>query len=184
VNNYLVFFRLERSGLGVQGSVFNMNSREIKIAVPLLFGMYMFMVCFNNITDYGSNAAFVQKVLTMAEVYSPGNTGWRAINSPLLQGALYKLIIAMECITCYLLLKGSWNMLVNYTSSAEHFNHAKRWPKTGLLLGFILFFGVFLTGAGEWFLMWQSQTYNAQGTAFSLSILFLLALILMDKDDH
>lgn len=161
-----------------------MNSREIKIAVPLLFGLYMFVVCFNNITDYDSNAAFVKKVLGMSEVYSPANTGWRAINSPFLQKALYLLIITLEGMTSFLLLKGSWNMLVNYTSSAEHFNHAKRWPKTGLLLGFTIFFGIFLVGAGEWFLMWQSQTYNAQGTAFSLSILFLLALLLMDKDDH
>lgn len=51
-------------------------------------------------------------------------------------------------------------------------------------MGFILFFGFFISIAGEWFLMWQQSKWNAQGTAFSLSLLFLIGLLFTNQNEH
>ena len=57
------------------------------------------LVAFGNITDYGTNLAFVQHVLTMDTIFPDATIRYRAIDSPALQRAAYWLIIAAEVLT-------------------------------------------------------------------------------------
>jgi predicted small integral membrane protein len=142
----------------------------------------MLLICFNNLTDYWSNFSFVQNVTGMEGVFSKEQTGWRSIQHPALHHISYMGLILFELSTALILLTGSISLIRNYKASPMTFNQSKKWVKTGMTMGFILFFGFFISIAGEWFLMWQQTKWNAQGTAFSLSILFLAGLLFIDQD--
>lgn len=160
-----------------------MNNRQIRISISVAFTFYMLLVCVNNITDYGSNFLFVSKVAGMEDVFSQDQAGWRAITGSNLHHVMYVSIIVAELCIAILLLLGSVNMIRNYNASAETFHSSKKLTITGLASALLLFFVFFITIAGEWFLMWQSEQWNAQQTAFSLSTIFLLALIFMNQDE-
>jgi predicted small integral membrane protein len=161
-----------------------MNSRQIRIAMSVAFTGYMLLVSFNNISDYGSNFLFVTKVAVMEDVFSREQTGWRAISNSTLHHIMYISIILAELGIAILLLLGSVKMIRNYNASAETFHSSKKLTITGLASALLLFFVFFITIAGEWFLMWQSDQWNAQQTAFSLCTIFLLALIFMNQNEN
>jgi predicted small integral membrane protein len=67
---------------------------------------------------------------------------------------------------------------------AALFNAAKGPAIGGLAAGFGLFFVGFLVVGGEWFQMWQSQTWNGQEAAFRFAASIGLVLIFVSlKDD-
>ncbi len=160
-----------------------MNTRQIRIAISLAFTFYMGLVCFNNITDYGSNFIFVSNVAGMEDVFSRQQTGWRAIHNSRLHHLMYISIILVELCIAITFLMGSVKMIRNYRSSAETFQSSKKLTITALASAMLLFFIFFISIAGEWFLMWQSEQWNAQETVFSLCTIFLLALIFMNQDE-
>ncbi len=160
-----------------------MNNRQIRIIISVCFTCYISLVCFNNLNDYWSNFSFVQNVTGMDGVFSKEQTGWRAIHNNTLHHVAYIGLILFELSTAAVFFAGSITMIRNYRASATAFNHSKKWVKTGMTMGFILFFGFFISIAGEWFLMWQQSKWNAQGTAFSLSLLFLAGLIFVHQDE-
>ena len=160
-----------------------MDNRLIKILFGALTGFYMTIVCFNNITDYNSNFQFVRMVSGMSDVFSKDKTGWRAINNETLHHIIYMFIIVLELTITILTISGVLKMLQKLKSSTVEFNRAKKLLMTGMTLGVILWFGIFITIGGEWFLMWQSKNWNGQNTAFFLTICFLLFLIHISKRD-
>ena len=72
---------------------------ELRLAKIVMVGclaLFAFIVTFDNITDYGSNFAFVQHVLSMDATF-PGNAlMYRAITTPALWHLAYAGIIAAE----------------------------------------------------------------------------------------
>jgi len=161
-----------------------MHNRLIKILFGACIGLYMLIVCFNNITDYNSNFKFVSMVSGMGDVFSKGKTGWRSITNETLHHIMYLFIIAWELTIAILTITGIFKMIQKLKSGTVEFNQSKRLLIIGLSLGVILWFGMFITIGGEWFLMWQSRNWNGQNTAFLLSICFLLFLIhLSQRDD-
>ncbi|MDP4252068.1 MAG: DUF2165 family protein, partial [Bacteroidota bacterium] len=66
---------------------------------------------------------------------------------------------------------------------ASEFKKSGKLLRLGLFLGVILWFTVFVTVGGEWFLMWQSKIWNGQNIAFMLTIVFLLFLIYQHQPD-
>ena len=48
----------------------------------------------------------------------------------------------------------------------------------GLTIGMLMWLIAFLAVGGEWFLMWQSQTWNGQGAAFRMFTVMGLVLLL------
>lgn len=155
-----------------------------KILLVWAVAFFASLVVFNNLTDYGSNYAFVEHVLRMDTTF-PDNKGmWRSIDSPLVYNALYWLIIATESAVAILCWVGGWRLFkARHDNTA--FNEAKGVAVIGLTLGIILWFTGFLTIGGEWFLMWQSQTWNGQEAAFRLVVILgivLLYVIQPDKD--
>ena len=160
-----------------------MNNRLIKIFFGVSIGLYMLLVCFNNITDYDSNFQFVKMVSGMSDVFSKEKNGWRSISSGTLHHAMYLLIIGTEISIAVLVWAGVTSMIKELKSGAEEFKHSKKLLSLGLSMGVMLWFTLFISIGGEWFLMWQSKNWNGQQTAFLLSICFLLFLIHLNHDD-
>jgi len=76
-----------------------MTTRYAKILMVLSLAAFAFMVTFNNVTDYGSNFAFVQHVLSMDTTFPDNAAMYRAVTNPLLWHLGYWLIIAGEGLT-------------------------------------------------------------------------------------
>jgi predicted small integral membrane protein len=70
--------------------------RAIQFVGVLAIGMLTALACIGNLTDYGSNFALVQHVLSMDTTFSDSSLRWRAIQSPALHHLAYWLIIAAE----------------------------------------------------------------------------------------
>jgi predicted small integral membrane protein len=160
-----------------------MTLRAIKSA--LVFGVAIFysLVVFNNITDYGSNYEFVRHVMMMDSTFR-GNRGmWRAIHAPLLHTVFYLSIITWEAITMLLCWWGGFRMAQALGGTAAVFHQAKRVPIMALTLSLLMWLVAFLAVGGEWFLMWQSKTWNGQDAAFRMFTVVGIALLLVAQPD-
>ena len=160
-----------------------MSKRWMKIGFGISVGLYLLLVCINNITDYSVNFQFVSKVSAMEDVFSRERNGWRSVNSQMLQHIFYIFIIAWEIVITVLVTMGVTRMINKIGANAVVFANAGKWLRTGLFLGVILWFTIFVSLGGEWFLMWQSKIWNGQLTAFLLSICFMLFLVYQNQQD-
>ena len=160
-----------------------MSTRLIKIFFTCTAGLYISLVCLNNVIDYRSNFAFVSMVAKMEDTFSIQRNGWRSIQSGFLHHAFFVLIITWEVIIAVCLFIGATNMVRKFRSTATDFKAAKSFATYGFSLGVLLWFTVFIAIGGEWFLMWQSKTWNAENTAFLLTACFLLFLLHHNQDD-
>jgi predicted small integral membrane protein len=142
-------------------------------AVALLFTLF----AFGNITDPDTNWQFVRHVMAMDTIFPDSTLRWRAVTDPGVQKAVYGLIIATESATAILLWLGAARMLA--TLRGPGFVHAKRTAVAGLMLGFLLYAVAFMAIAGEWFAMWQSQTWNGQASAARFIALIGIVLIVL-----
>jgi predicted small integral membrane protein len=160
-----------------------MITRAAKVSLLAGIALYYSLVVFNNLTDFDSNYQFVHHVFLMDSTF-PGNHGlWREIASPRLQLAFYISIIAWEIATTILLWWGVVRLLRALRLSAETFNAAKRVPIMALTLSLLMWLVAFLTVGGEWFLMWQSRTWNGQEVAFRMfAVVGLILLIVLQPE--
>ena len=157
--------------------------RTVKTA--LVFGVAIFytLVVLNNVTDYNSNFQFVRHVLMMDSTF-PGNRGmWRAINTPLLHTAFYVSIISWETITMVLTWWGAIRMARARTASISAFQQSKGVSIAALTLSLLMWLIAFLSVGGEWFLMWQSKSWNGQDAAFRMFTVIGIVLLLVAQPD-
>jgi len=141
------------------------------IAKALLVGavaLYMGIVTFNNITDYGSNLAFVQHVLSMDTTFPGNRLMWRALPSAPVHHAFYAGIMAWEGATALALAWASVRLWRARLGDAAARARAKSFAACALVANLLLWFLAFLTVGGEWFAMWQSQVWNGQTAAFRM----------------
>ena len=157
--------------------------RLAKIALVAAVAAFALIVAYDNIVDYGSNYEFVRHVLSMDTTFPNNALIGRAIVDPRVWTAAYIAIIMMEGLTSLLLFVGAWALLTRLKSSASEFNRVKAWAVAGLTAGFGLWFFGFLVVAGEYFAMWQSQTWNGQQAAFRLTTVILGVLIFVSLPD-
>lgn len=141
------------------------------------------LVAFGNLTDYGTNFAFVRHVLQMDTVFPDTTIRWRAIDSPALHHAAYWLIIAAEALTALLCWLGAWRLLQRVSAPAAAFNAAKGTAVAGLTLGFLTWQVGFIAIGGEWFGMWMSETWNGIASAFRFAITIAVVLIYLVLPD-
>jgi predicted small integral membrane protein len=152
----------------------------VRIAKILLVGAlaaYAVIVAYDNVVDYGSNYQFVRHVLSMDTTFPDNALIRRAITNERVWSKVYALIIAWEWLTSALLAVGALALLARLRAPAAIFNRAKTWAVAGLMAGFALWFVGFVVVAGEYFAMWQSQTWNGQEAAFRLTMVILGVLI-------
>ncbi|HEX3372248.1 MAG TPA: DUF2165 domain-containing protein [Candidatus Acidoferrales bacterium] len=157
--------------------------RTVKILLTLGVAIFYTLVVLNNITDYNSNYQFVRHVLMMDSTF-PGNNGmWRAINTPLFHTLFYVSIISWETITMILCWWGGIRMAIARGASVAVFQKAKGISIAGLALSLLMWLIAFLSVGGEWFLMWQSKSWNGQDAAFRMFTVIGIVLLLVAMPD-
>ncbi len=142
-------------------------------SVALLFTLF----AFGNLTDYGSNWAFVQHVMSMDTIFPDSTLHWRAMTDPTLQTAVYWSIIAWQVLTAIVLWIGAARMLA--ASSSERFGATKPTAAVGLTMAILLYAIGFVAIGSEWFAMWQSEQWNGQATAFRFITVAGIVLIVL-----
>ncbi|WP_326582069.1 DUF2165 domain-containing protein [Streptomyces sp. NBC_00481] len=158
----------------------------LSLASTLLVGtvaLYMALVAFSNITDFGTNQQFVRHVFAMDTTFKDEDLMWRAIESKGIQDAAYVLIIIWETVSALVLLAATyfWARGLGHHT----FHTARRYSTLGLLMVLLLFGAGFIAIGGEWFVMWQSGDWNGLDAAlrvFLLSGVVLLVTYLPTND--
>jgi len=157
--------------------------RISKILFVLSAALFAALVGMNNILDYQINFAGVRHVMLMDSVFPGNHSMWRAVAAPWLHHLAYWLIIATELAIAVLGFWGAFE-LWQARRDAAWFNRRKTKAVLALALGILLWFTGFVVLAGEWFLMWQSDDWNAQQPAFIFAASFFLILILLVREDQ
>ncbi|MEU6374382.1 DUF2165 domain-containing protein [Streptomyces sp. NPDC046909] len=136
--------------------------------------LYMALVAFGNITDFGTNQAFVQHVLAMDTTFKDDDLMWRAITSKGLQNTAYVAIIVWETLAALVLIYGTWLW------SRRSDDSARRFSTYGLLMVMLLFGAGFIAIGGEWFSMWQSADWNGLDAALRVFLLSGVVLLVVN----
>ena len=147
--------------------------RALPLTTTLLtasVALYMALVAFGNITDFGTNQQFVEHVLAMDTTFKDDDLMWRAITGKGLQDAAYVAIIVWETLAALVLVYGSWLW-------ARRDSRARLISVYGLLMVLLLFGAGFIAIGGEWFSMWQSKTWNGLDAATRVIVFSGLVLI-------
>jgi predicted small integral membrane protein len=140
-------------------------------ALTLISALQLALVTIGNITDYGTNYAFVRHVLAMDTTFMSPNVMWRAITSRAVDTAVYDVIIAWEALTTLVLIAA-------FVTWVRRGQHARRLSALGWLMWVMLFGGGFLAIGGEYFQMWQSSKWNGIQSALEYFIIGSVGLIL------
>lgn len=160
-----------------------MTTRISKLVLLAAVALFYTLVVFNNLTDFESNYQFVRHVLSMDSTF-PGNRGmWRALTSPAVHLVFYITIIAWEIATAILLWWGAARLLSTLRRPAIEFNAAKRIAIAALTASLLMWLVAFLSVGAEWFLMWQSHTWNGQEASFRNFTVVGLVLIFLARAD-
>jgi predicted small integral membrane protein len=164
------------TGMTTPTSRISHATRVLPLAATLLTGtvaLYMLLVAFGNITDFGTNQQFVQHVLAMDTTFKDDDLMWRAVTSKGLQDTAYVAIIAWETVTGLVLAAGTWFW------ARQDLIRARALSTYGLLMVMLLFGAGFIAIGGEWFAMWQSKSWNGLDAA-TRAFLFSGVVLIVD----
>jgi predicted small integral membrane protein len=151
--------------------------RSAKIATAFSIAAFFTLVTFGNLTDYGTNFAFVQHVMAMDTIFATSSIKYRAITDPAVHHAAYGLIIAAQATISALCWAGVFRLVRRVRDDAARFNRSKDLIVVALTLGFLLYQLGFVTIGGEWFGMWMSQQWNGVPSAFRFVVTIIAVLI-------
>ena len=160
-----------------------MTLRIAKIALMFAVAFFYFLIVLNNVTDYDSDYQFVRHVLMMDTTFPGNHLMWRAINSPAIHTAFYLCIIAWEALSMILCLAGGVKLAGALRTTATSFNTAKRVAIVALTVSLLQWLVAFLIVGGEWFVMWQSRTWNGQDAAIRMFIVIGIGLLFLAQPD-
>lgn len=153
--------------------------RLAKVLLVAAVGFFYTLVVFNNLTDYGSNYQLVHHVLLMDDTFAGSHGMWRAIHSVADYKIFYDGIIAWEIVTMILCWAGAFQLLRALRGPVAAFDSAKRVAIGALTLSMLMWLVAFLTVGAEWFLMWQSKTWNGQEEAFRMFTVVGIVLLVL-----
>src|SRR4029450_7690753 len=158
-------------------------ARYAKIVMSLSLAAFLLLVTFDNLSDYGSNFQFVRHVMSMDTTFSGSALTYRAVTIPALWHLAYAIIIVSQAVAGLLYLWGTVRLFQARYAPGAAFNQAKACVIAASLLGFVIFFFMFLVIGGEWVSMWQSKDWNAQEAAFRFYMAALGVLIFVSLPD-
>jgi len=157
--------------------------RLAKLLLVFAVALFYTVVVVNNVTDYNTNFQFVRHVLMMDSNSMGNHEMWRALNSPAWHTAFYISIISWEFLVMSLCWWGGVRLARSLSAPAPAFMQAKRVSLAALTLALLMWLVAFLTVGGEWFLMWQSKTWNGQDAAFRMFTVIGIVLLLLAQPD-
>jgi predicted small integral membrane protein len=155
-----------------------MITRLCKISLVVTIALFFILVAIENVTDYDTNWTFVQHVLAMDTIFPESKLKWRAITDARIAAAAYWMIIGWEIITAVILAAASARLLAA-CRDGQRFAGAKPLAILGLTFGLLLYGLGFTTIGGEWFVMWQSSTWNGLDSAARFTLLNGVALLVL-----
>lgn len=161
-----------------------MLQRYSKIGLVAAVCFFLFLVVLNNLTDYRSNYLFVENVLNMSTTFEGNQLMWRRIESPVIHHLFYWGIIVWEAAAMVLCGWGSWLLWKHREAEASRFQRAKGVAVAGLVLSLLQWFVAFISVGGEWFLMWQSPTWNGQAAAHRMFVILGIILIFLSMPEE
>ena len=161
-----------------------MTLRVAKMLLLFAVAGFYSLVVLNNTTDYNSNYQFVRHVLLMDTTGNRDILSWRALNSPAWHTLFYVSIIAWEIATMILCWWGGLRLARALRGTAEAFNQAKSVAIIALTCAALMWLVAFLSIGGEWFLMWQSKTWNGQDAAFRMFAVVGIVLLLVVQPER
>lgn len=160
-----------------------MMTRTAKMLLLAGVALYYTVVVLNNLTDFDSNYQYVRHVLSMDTTFPDNHLMGRALTSPAWHLTFYLSIIAWELVTMILMWWGVASLFGVFRQPAAVFNAAKRIPVLALTLSLLMWLVAFLTIGAEWFLMWQSHTWDGRESAFRMfAVAGLVLLILLQPE--
>lgn len=163
----------------LRGTAFRFSKAVLVLAVALFYTILVL----NNLTDYGSNYEFVRHVLMMDSTFPSNHLMWRAMHSPQVHAAFYIAIIAWESVTMLLCWWAGIRLLKSLRADSAQFAAALNTAVLALTTSLLMWLVAFLDVGGEWFLMWQSRTWNGQEEAFRMfTVIGVVFLILMQPE--
>ncbi|MFD8936766.1 DUF2165 domain-containing protein [Streptomyces sp. NPDC059578] len=151
-------------------------------ALTVTVAVYMALVAFGNITDFGTNQQFVRHVLAMDTTFKDEDLMWRAIESHTVADLAYVAVIGWETLAALVLLWSGWQWAHALTRRAPDpaaVARARRTGTLGLVMVLLLFGLGFLAIGGEWFAMWQSSEWNGLDAAARNLTLAGIALVVL-----
>jgi predicted small integral membrane protein len=162
---------------------YTMILRLAKITLIFAVALFYTLVVFNNLTDYDANYQFVRHVLMMDTTFPSAYARARALNSAVGHEVFYVSIIGWEAFTMIFCGWGGLRLAKAFKRPAGEFHQAKRLAIVGLTLGLAMWLVAFLSVGGEWFMMWQSKTWNGQEAAFRMFAVLGIVLLLVAQPD-
>ena len=160
-----------------------MTLRAAKLALVFAVALFYTFVVLNNLTDYNSNYQFVRHVLMMDSTHPDNGVMWRALNAPAWHTAFYVSIITWESVVMLLSWWGGLRLARAVSAPAAAFDQAKQIAVAALALALLMWLVAFLGVGGEWFLMWQSKTWNGQDAAFRMFTVIGIVLLLLAQPE-
>lgn len=162
-----------------------MTLRVAKFLLVAAVALFYSLLVFDNLTDYDSNYQFVRHVLMMDSTFLGNQSLWRAQTEPAVHTAFYLSIIVWECLTTLLCWWGALQLGRTLRGTAAEFQAAKQWAVVGLTSSLLMWLVAFLSVGGEWFLMWESKSWNGQDAAFRMfTVVGIVLLLLVPRDEE
>ena len=152
--------------------------RRSKIVFMASVCLWTGLVGINNVMDYRANFQFVEHVLEMDTTFPDNPQLRRSLRWEPLHHAAYLGIFAVELVVGLLSGIAVFRMLAA-KDDPEKFSRAKAVGVIALALGVLLWLAGFEGIGGEYFLMWQSHTWNGQESAFRFAVLCVLGLLFL-----
>lgn len=149
-------------------------SQTILIAAVALL---LTLLALNNLMDYDSNFQYVAHVLSMDTTFPQNQLRWRALTHPFFHHLFYDTLILWEATSASLCWLGAFQLSRQLRADRGSFHQAKSLAVYGLVLSLLQWVVAFLTVGGEWFVMWQSPTWNGQDAA--LRMYAVLGIVLL-----
>lgn len=140
--------------------------RFCKILLVASVGLLALLIVLNNIQDPQSNLLYIQHVMSMDTTFPNNALKGRAISSSTAHWLAYGLLVTGESAIALFCLLGAYRLFKAVREPARIFEQAKGIAIAGLTLAFLFWFVGFMAIGGEWFAMWQSETWNGQQPAF------------------
>ena len=160
-----------------------MITRSAKLLLLAGIALYYTLVVLNNLTDFGSNYEFIRHVLSMDSTF-PGNHATVAGAFIAGHASIFLLVDhRVEFVTTILAWWGLVNLVRALRGPASLFNAEKQMALIALTLSMLMWLVAFLDVGGEWFLMWQSHTWNGQDEAFRMFVIVGFVMFLLLQPD-
>lgn len=135
------------------------------------------LLALNNLTDYTSNFQYVAHVLSMDTTFPQNQLRWRALTPPFFHHLFYCTLILWEATSAGLCWLGALHLYRQLRADRGAFQRAKSLAVYGLVLSLLQWLVAFLTVGGEWFVMWQSPTWNGQDAALRMFVVLGIVLL-------